>query len=77
MADEIAPSKAPAGDGKATNNEVALELMKFIALTTGYGKPGASSTGFTSKTSKTGSEEHAEALLQLFERCRQVVRKEQ
>jgi len=55
-------------------DEVALEMMKFIAVTTGYGK-GGSAAGFSGKGSKT-SEEYAESLLQLFERCRTVVGKE-
>jgi hypothetical protein len=53
--------------------EVALELMKFIAVTTGYGK-GTPTTGFGGKGPRT-SEEYAESLLELFERCRAVVRK--
>jgi hypothetical protein len=52
---------------------VALELMKFIAVTTGYGK-GSGGTGFGGKTTRT-SEEYADSLLQLFERCRDVVKK--
>ncbi len=55
-------------------DEVALEMMKFIAVTTGYGK-GSSAAGFTGKTTKT-PEEYAEALLQLFERCRAVIGKQ-
>ncbi len=54
-------------------DEVALEMMKFVAVTTGYGK-GGSAAGFTGKGSKT-PEEYAEALLQLFERCREVINK--
>ena len=56
---------------KRTRDEVALEMMKFIAITTGYGK-GAGAAGFTGKTTKT-PEEYAEALIQLFQRCRSVV----
>ncbi|MGA7412328.1 MAG: hypothetical protein WBW33_17755 [Bryobacteraceae bacterium] len=69
MADENA-------EHKPTSNpdEVALELMKFIAVTTGYGK-GTSSAGFGGKASRTG-EEYAETLLELFDRCRAAVRKE-
>jgi hypothetical protein len=55
----------------ATKDEVALELMKFIAVTTGYGK-GPTSAGYGNKAGRS-SEEYAEALLQLFERCRTVV----
>jgi hypothetical protein len=57
-----------------SRDEVALEMMKFIAITTGYGK-GVSAAGFTGKATKT-PEEYADALLQLFERCRAVLDKE-
>jgi ATP:corrinoid adenosyltransferase len=69
MAEEA--SKAP--DQVKNRDEVALEMMKFIAVTTGYGK-GTGTAGFTGKATKT-PEEYAEALLQLFERCRDVVGK--
>lgn len=57
-----------------TRDEVALELMKFIAVTTGYGK-GVGTAGFAGKASRT-PEEYADSLLQLFERCRAVVVKD-
>ena len=64
----------PRDDKKAgaTKDEVALELMKFIAVTTGYGK-GPATAGYGNKTGRS-AEEYAEALLQLFERCRTVVK---
>jgi hypothetical protein len=66
------PEETPSPTGPArTSNEVALELMKFIAVTTGYGK-GTSNAGYGAKTART-TEEHADALLELFERCRTVV----
>ena len=55
-------------------DEVALELMKFIAVTTGYGK-GISTAGFGGKGPRS-SEEYADSLLDLFERCRKTVRKD-
>jgi len=58
-----------------SSDEVALELMKFIAVTTGYGKGTTSSAGFSGKATKS-SEEYADALMQLFERCRTLVTKE-
>ena len=58
----------------ATNKEeVALELMRFIATTTGMGKT-TGGAGFTGKTTKS-PEEQVDALLQLYERCRAVVEK--
>jgi hypothetical protein len=66
-----------AGGGPPGRNpdEVALDLMKFIAVTTGYGRSGGSSAGFSGKPTARSSEEYAESLLQLFERCRDVVKK--
>ncbi len=55
-------------------DEVALELMKFIAVTTGYGR-GTPSAGFGGKGPRS-SEEYADSLIELFERCRSVVRKQ-
>jgi hypothetical protein len=55
-------------------DEIALELMKFIAMTTGYGK-GTPTAGFAGKGPRT-SEEHADALLELFDRCRRAARKD-
>ncbi len=50
-------------------------MMKFIALTTGYGKPASAAAGFSSgKSAKSGPEEYAEALLGLYGRCREVVK---
>ena len=58
-----------------SSDEVALDLMKFIAVTTGYGKRGGTATGFTGKASRT-PEEYADALLELFGRCRGIIGKE-
>jgi len=70
-------SGAPEAAGPArSTNEVALELMKFIAVTTGYGRTQHSGTGFSGKPQGHSVEEHAEALLELFDRCRRAVKKE-
>jgi hypothetical protein len=71
---------APAGSARASDSgssgparskdEIALELMKFIAVSTGYGKGSLGSAGFSGKPSTRTPEEHAESLLELFERCR-------
>jgi hypothetical protein len=63
---------APAAAGGRSKDDVALELMKFIAVNTGYGKS-AGSAGFSSKPAARSPEEHAEALLELFQRCRKAV----
>jgi hypothetical protein len=67
---EDIPEKRPTG---ANPDEIALELMKFIAVTTGYGR-GTPTTGFGGKGSRS-TEEYTESLLELFERCRAAVRK--
>ena len=70
-------SDSAAAPGAArSQDEVAVELMKFIAVTTGYGKAPQSSAGFSGKPLARSAEEHAEALLELFERCRRVVKKQ-
>ncbi len=61
--------------GSGSPNEVALEMMKFIAVTTGYGKGAAAAAGFGGKSSARTPEEHAASLLELFEKCRVVVNK--
>ncbi len=61
-------AQQPSGRSK---DEVALELMKFIAVTTGYGK-GAPAAGYTGKPTRT-AEEYADALLQLYRRCREAL----
>ena len=72
---EDTPEVAPPAPPAKTKDEVALELMKFIAATTGYGKGGAGAAGFSGKPAIRSAEEYAEALLALFERCREVVNK--
>jgi hypothetical protein len=67
---------APAAGPARSKDEIALELMKFVAVATGYGKPSQTSAGFSAKPAPRSTEEHAEALLELFERCRKVVNKQ-
>lgn len=51
--------------------DIALDLMKFVAMSTGYGRAGTPA-GFQSKSEKS-SEDYAESLLQLYQRCRAAV----
>jgi hypothetical protein len=69
MADEAKTDNKSA----SSRDEVALELMKFIAVTTGYGK-GSPAAGFAGKGSRS-AEEYADSLLELFARCREAVAK--
>jgi len=71
MPEELTPTPPTAAGPARSKDEVALELMKFIAMATGYGK-GGSGAGYGARSSRT-AEEHAEALLELFARCRTAV----
>jgi hypothetical protein len=71
--EETKPEQKAADSAKG-RDEVALELMKFIAVTTGYGKGNMAAAGFSGKASRS-PEEYADALIQLFEKCRAVVAK--
>jgi hypothetical protein len=73
MPQDLTESLPAPGPGRS-RDEIALEMMKFIAMTTSYGK-GTSAAGFTGKATKT-PEEYTDALLQLFERCRGVIGKD-
>jgi hypothetical protein len=68
-------AKGSAGGGRS-KDEVALELMKFIAINSGYAKSGQGSAGFSAKAVSRTPDELAEDLLTLFDRCRKAVNKE-
>jgi len=61
-----------AGLGVRRNEDIALDLLKFVAGTTGIGRQAAPSTGF-SGASAPKPEEHVTQLLQLYSRCLKVV----
>jgi hypothetical protein len=65
--------EAPAtGSGAARRNEdIALDLMKFVAMTTGYGKTASSGggVGFTGSGSAAKPEDYAAHLLELYGKC--------
>ena len=59
--------------GSRRNEDIALDLMKFIANTTGYGKAGASTAGFGGTGSTPKPDEYANHLLELYGRCLKAV----
>jgi len=59
--------------GMRRNEDIALDLMKFIAATTGYGKSGAPGVGFQGAVSSSAAEEYAQHLLDLYGRCLDAV----
>jgi hypothetical protein len=74
-ASDAADAKGGSGGGRS-KDDVALDLMKFIAVNSGFGKSGQASAGFSAKTGTRTPDELAEDLLNLFDRCRKVVNKE-
>jgi len=73
MAEENAAQPAPP---VRSRDEIAVELMKFIAIQTGYGRGSTPAAGFSGRPAARTPEEHAEALLELFERCRRAIERE-
>lgn len=66
--------EAPAsGSGARRNEDIALDLMKFVAMTTGYGRTSASGVGFQGTGAAAKPEEYANHLLELYGRCLQAV----
>ncbi len=61
-----------AGLGARRNEDIALDLMKFVAGTAGVGKPAAPTTGF-SGAGAPKPEEHVDQLLALYSRCLRAV----
>ncbi len=60
--------------GSRRNEDIALDMMKFIALTTGYGKTAASGgPGFQSAATAPRADEYANNLLELYARCLDAV----
>jgi hypothetical protein len=54
--------------GSRRNEDIALDMMKFIAITTGYGKTGSPSAGFGAGAAAK-PEDYASHLLDLYGRC--------
>jgi hypothetical protein len=55
--------------GVRRNEDIALDLMKFIAMTTGYGKTTSSGVGFQGGGAASKPEEYAAHLLELYGQC--------
>jgi len=75
MAEPNPVTPTPLPVGPRSTEDIALDLMKFIAQTSGYGRGGGSGAGFSGKPVAASNEEYAESLLQLYERCRATVEK--
>ena len=65
-----------AGLGARRNEDIALDLLKFVAGTVGVVRPAVASTGF-SGASAAKPEEHVTQLLELYGRCLKAVQGEE
>ena len=59
--------------GARRNEDIALDLMKFVAMTTGYGRTSSSGVGFQGSGAASKPEEYAGLLLELYGRCLHAV----
>jgi hypothetical protein len=60
------------GLGARRNEDIALDLLKFVASTAGVGRPAVPSTGFSGSAAPK-PEEHVNHLLALYGRCLKAV----
>jgi len=68
--------EAPAITAVARRNEdIALDLMKFVAMTTGYGRTSSSGVGFQGSGAASKPEDYANHLLELYGRCLEAVQR--
>jgi hypothetical protein len=58
--------------GSRRNEDIALDMMKFVAITTGYGRTGVGAAGFQGGT-VSRADEYANHLLELYGRCLEAV----
>ena len=65
--------QGPSSSNSARRNEdIALDLLKFVASTAGVGRTTSPSTGFTAASTQK-PEDQITHLLELYTRCLQVV----
>jgi hypothetical protein len=75
LKEAAAATPAPAPGGRR-NEDIALDLMKFVAMTAGYGKAVAGSgAGFQGGGASSRPDEYAGQLLELYRRCLDAVKK--
>lgn len=66
--------EGPAVHANARRDEdIALDLMRFVAMTTGYGRTTSSGVGFQGTGSASKPDEYATQLLELYAKCKAAV----
>jgi hypothetical protein len=59
--------------GTRRDEDIALDMMKFIAMTTGYGRTGSATAGFQGAGAVAKPDDYANHLLELYTRCLSTV----
>ncbi len=60
------------GNGARRNEDIALDLLKFVAATAGVGRGSTGSTGFAA-AGASKADDQVTQLLELYARCLKVV----
>ena len=68
--DEPTPNATP---GTRRDQDIALDMMKFIAVTTGYGRASSPGAGFQGGAGESKAEDYAKHLLDLYGQCLSAV----
>lgn len=63
---------APSTNAARRNEDIALDLLKFITATTGIARPSAQATGFVA-SAVSKPEDQVSLLLDLYSRCLHTV----
>ena len=59
--------------GSRRNEDISLDLMKFVAMTTNYGRTVGTGVGFQGGGTAAKPEEFADHLLELYGKCLRAV----
>lgn len=70
---EIPAIPIPAPPPLRRDEEIALEMMKFVATTTGFGRTGTPGAGFQGGT-VSHAEDYAKHLIDLYGQCLDAIR---
>jgi hypothetical protein len=62
----------PVGMGARRNEDIALDLLKFVAVTASVGRPASATAGFVA-AGNTKAEDQVGQLLDLYTRCLRAV----
>jgi hypothetical protein len=70
---DVPVNPIPAAPPLRRDEEIALEMMKFVATTTGFGRTGTPGAGFQGGT-VSRAEDYAKHLIDLYGQCLEAIR---